>query len=148
MICQSAEELSLMVLTKMQKTSEQYLNQKGKYNLHFFHLQRLCNPCSCSCWTTIILSMVYHFHFDRLDCGCCMMMVSMASCPPQNCQVRVKRRESGSRIRVRFVYDESSRRGQGRPRPSRGEVDWVQRQRREVLTPCVGHNSSGDGRQR
>ena len=27
------------------------------------------------------------------------------------CQVQVKGRESGSRIRVRFVYDESSRRG-------------------------------------
>ena len=28
-----------------------------------------------------------------------------------NCQVQVKGRESGSRIRVRFVYDESGRRG-------------------------------------
>ena len=64
------------------------------------------------------------------------------------CQVRVRKCESRSRIRVQFVYDESGRREQGRPRPSRGEVDRVQQQRREALTPCVGHDSSGDGKQR
>ena len=31
-----------------------------------------------------------------------------------------------------------------RPRPTEGRVDWVQRQREEALTPCVGCNSGGD----
>ena len=38
--------------------------------------------------------------------------------------------------------------GQDRPRPNRGGVDQVQQQRREVLTPCMGHNSDGGGIQR
>ena len=63
------------------------------------------------------------------------------SSPGQRARVRVK---GTSPVHLRQVWSK----GQGRPRPSRGEVDQVQRQRREALTPCVGYDSSRDGRQR
>ena len=65
-----------------------------------------------------------------------------------NCQVQVKGRESGSRIRVWFIYDESGRRGRIGLGQAEGESIRFNDRGEEALTLCVGHDSSGDGRQR